>query len=104
MAAVTVPDRLSDDARVGKQTFNARCATCHGANASGRTGAAPPLIHVIYEASHHGDEAFQRAVSVGVRQHHWPFGNMPPVEGLTRADVRMITAYIRELQHANGIE
>jgi hypothetical protein len=28
---------------------------------------------------------------------------MLPVEGLTRGDVKMITAYIRELQRANGI-
>ena len=28
---------------------------------------------------------------------------MPPVEGLTRADVTMIVAYIRELQQENGI-
>jgi len=40
---------------------------------------------------------------LGVRAHHWSFGNMPAVEGLTRADVKMIIAYIRELQRANGI-
>jgi len=80
-----------------------KCAACHGANAAGQDGVAPPLVHVIYEPSHHGDEAFQRAAELGVRGHHWPFGNMPPVEGVTRADVTMITAYIRELQRANGI-
>ena len=58
---------------------------------------------MIYEPSHHGDEAFQRAAAVGVRGHHWPFGDMPPVEGVTRGDVTMIIAYIRELQRANGI-
>jgi len=40
---------------------------------------------------------------MGVRGHHWPFGDMPPVEGVTRGDVTMIIAYIRELQRANGI-
>ena len=39
----------------------------------------------------------------GVRQHPWPFGNMPPVEGMTRGDMKPIIAYIRELQRANGI-
>lgn len=48
--------------------------------------------------------AFQMAVVQGVRAHHWPFGDMPPQEGLTRADVRNIIAYVRELQRANGIE
>jgi len=28
---------------------------------------------------------------------------MPAVEGLTRGDIKMIIAYIRELQRANGI-
>ena len=73
-------------------------------NGVGQEGLAPPLVHNIYEPGHHGDEAFQRAVAVGVRRHHWPFGDMPPVEGLSRADVALIVAYIRELQSANGIE
>jgi hypothetical protein len=72
-------------------------------NAAGQDGVAPPLVHIIYEPSHHGDESFQRAVAMGVRGHHWPFGDMPPVGGITRADVKMITFYIRELQLANGI-
>ena len=71
--------------------------------ATGTEEIAPPLFHKIYEPSHHADESFQRAVSLGVRAHHWPFGNMPAIEGLTRGDVTMIIAYIRELQRANGI-
>ena len=72
-------------------------------NAVGQDGVAPPLVHKIYEPSHHGDESFQRAAAVGVRAHHWSFGDMPAVEGITRGDVTMIVAYIRELQRANGI-
>ncbi|WP_439143882.1 c-type cytochrome [Planktotalea sp.] len=100
---VLVPDTLSQNAQIGQLGYEAKCAACHGANAAGEDGVAPPLVHVIYEPSHHGDESFQRAAEMGVRGHHWPFGNMPPVEGVTRADVTMITAYIRELQRANGI-
>lgn len=100
---MSIPETLSADALDGKVAFEAKCAACHGANAVGQTDVAPPLVHKIYEPSHHADEAFQRAVSLGVRQHHWPFGNMPPVEGLTRGDVTMIIAYVRELQRANGI-
>ena len=39
----------------------------------------------------------------GVSAHHWEFGNMPVIEGLTNADVRAIVRYIRELQRENGI-
>ena len=104
LAAITLPNELSEQAKIGQVGFESNCAACHGLNAAGRDGVAPPLVHVIYEPNHHGDEAFQRAVAMGVRGHHWPFGNMPPVTGLNRSDVAMIVAYVRELQWANGIE
>lgn len=103
LAEVILPDTFSDNARIGHSAYEEKCASCHGANASGQDEVAPPLVHKIYEPSHHGDESFQRAAAMGVRAHHWPFGNMPPVEGITRGDVTMIIAYIRELQRANGI-
>lgn len=100
---VTVPDSLSANAEIGKLGFDAKCAVCHGANAAGQEGVAPPLVHKIYEPGHHGDGAFLLAAKNGVRSHHWNFGNMPPVEGVTDGDVKMIVAYVRELQRANGI-
>ena len=103
LANVLVPETLSQNAQIGQLGYEAKCAACHGANAAGQDGVAPPLVHIIYEPSHHGDEAFQRAAELGVRGHHWPFGNMPAVEGVTRGDVTMIIAYIRELQRSNGI-
>ena len=103
LANVILPKKLSQNAQSGKRGFEAKCAACHGVNAAGQDGVAPPLVHKIYEPSHHGDESFQRAVSMGVQAHHWRFGNMPPVEGLTRGDVKMIISYIRELQRSNGI-
>ena len=103
LAEVVLPNAFSENARVGQLTYEAKCAACHGANAVGQDGVAPPLVHVVYEPNHHGDESFQRAAAMGVRAHHWPFGDMPPVEGVTRGDVTMIIAYIRELQRANGI-
>jgi len=103
LAKVLVPDVLSQNAQIGERAFVANCAACHGANAAGQDGVAPPLIHKIYEPSHHGDESFQRAAALGVRAHHWTFGNMAPVEGVTRGDVTFVIAYIRELQRANGI-
>ncbi|MFZ7094326.1 c-type cytochrome [Primorskyibacter sp. 2E233] len=100
---VTLPDTLSAEAELGKRAFDAVCATCHGENASGKTGFGPPLVHVIYEPSHHGDMAFELAVQNGVRAHHWKFGDMPAQDGLTKADVTGIVTYVRALQRANGI-
>ncbi|MDE4099703.1 c-type cytochrome [Phaeobacter gallaeciensis] len=103
IVTVKVPAEFSSGARLGQKAFTAKCAACHGADAGGREGSAPPLVHKIYEPSHHGDESFQLAVKNGVRAHHWKFGNMPLVDGLTRGDVKGIVAYIRELQRENGI-
>ena len=103
LASVLLPKTLSQNAQIGKQAFEAKCASCHGTNAAGQDGVAPPLVHIIYEPGHHGDETFQRAAAMGVRAHHWPFGNMPAIEGITQGDIKMVTAYIRELQRANGI-
>ncbi|WP_347313051.1 c-type cytochrome [Defluviimonas sp. SAOS-178_SWC] len=103
MVAVT-PAALTGNEVLGETAFNAKCAACHGTNAAGTDGKAPPLIHKFYEPGHHGDQAFLMAVQNGVRAHHWPFGNMPPVEGLTVSDVANIVAYVRALQRANGID
>lgn len=100
---VLVPEMLSQNAQIGKQAFAVKCASCHGTNATGQASIAPPLVHIIYEPNHHGDESFQRAVAMGVSAHHWRFGDMPAVADVTRDDVKMIVAYIRELQRANGI-
>ena len=100
---VKIPSSLSPKAQAGQMKFEENCASCHGKNAAGQAGIAPPLVHKIYEPSHHGDESFQRAAAYGVRAHHWPFGNMPPVDGLNRTEVADIIAYVRELQRANGI-
>lgn len=104
LVAITVPDTLSADATIGQRAFDATCSACHGANATGKMGFGPPLVHKIYEPGHHADMAFVMAVQNGVRAHHWPFGDMPAQSGLTRADVGAIIAYVRELQRANGIE
>ena len=104
MVRVALPAELSAEAQIGRRAFEAACATCHGENAAGQQGVAPPLIHKIYEPSHHADMAFQLAVQNGVRAHHWRFGDMPPVEGLTRADVASIVTYVREVQRENGID
>jgi cytochrome c len=94
---------FTEVAQEGKKLFDGNCAACHGKSATG-TQNGPPLLHKIYEPSHHGDASFQRAAKNGVRAHHWPFGNMPPVTGITKTEVKRIIAYVRELQRANGIQ
>ncbi|WP_068117889.1 c-type cytochrome [Tropicimonas marinistellae] len=103
IAEVRVPAELSENAKIGKTGFDAKCAACHGENAAGQNGVAPPLVHKIYEPSHHGDVSFQLAAKNGVRAHHWKFGNMPPVDDITDGEVAYITLYVRELQRENGI-
>lgn len=100
---ILMPEELSETAKLGEELFKENCATCHGQNAVGQQGVAPPLVHKIYEPSHHGDQSFQMAVAMGVRSHHWKFGNMAAIEGPSREDVFQITQYVRELQRANGI-
>ena len=103
LVAITVPESLTPEATMGQRAFDATCAACHGENATGRRGFGPPLVHRIYEPSHHSDMAFQLAVQNGVRAHHWKFGDMPPQTGLTRSDVANIVAAVREVQRENGI-
>lgn len=98
---IVVPE-LSAAAARGQATFERNCSTCHGRNAAG-TDQGPPLVHQIYEPSHHADLAFLLAARNGVRAHHWRFGNMPPVEGVAETEIEGIVAYVRELQRANGI-
>lgn len=104
IVTVDVPSSLSAAAKQGETDFGTHCVACHGVNAVGQVGIAPPLVHKIYEPSHHGDASFMRAAFVGVPAHHWPFGDMPPVEGITEAEMLDIITYVRELQRANGIQ
>jgi len=99
---VTVP-QLSATAEAGALAFETSCAVCHGTNASGGPGG-PPLVHKIYEPGHHADGSIALAVRQGVRQHHWQFGDMPPVERVTDDEIAAIVVYVRELQRANGID
>ena len=102
MVAVIVPE-MDPTAAAGESLFAAKCAACHGENAAGQDGAGPPLVHKIYEPSHHADMAFVLAVRQGVRAHHWRFGDMPAVETVSDQEIQKIVAYIRALQRANGI-
>jgi cytochrome c len=87
----------------GKRLFDKNCASCHGIDPKG-SEKGPPFLHPVYVPSHHGDESFQAAVHHGSRAHHWKFGDMPPVQGLSADDVVHITAYVRQQQRLVGIQ
>lgn len=90
------------DRASGEGLFNANCAQCHGVEAAG-TQSGPPLVHQYYVPSHHADGAFLLAVRNGVRPHHWNFGAMPAIRGLSDDDVTDIVAYVRDLQRDAGL-
>jgi cytochrome c len=77
-------------------------AACHGLRAAG-TEKGPPLVHDIYNPGHHADIAFFTAAKLGVRQHNWPYGDMPAQRQVTEEQIAAIVQYIREFQLANGI-
>lgn len=109
MVPVQKPALLSPLAEQGRIAFGKTCAQCHGdwgqgVSNGGNAKQGPPLIHKIYEPSHHGDMAFLMAMAQGTRQHHWRFGNMPPQPIVGREEALAIIAYVREVQKANGID
>ena len=97
------PEDFAADPELGDTLFQSHCIQCHGADARG-TDQGPPLIHRIYEPSHHPDITFHRAVALGAQQHHWDFGDMPPVSGVSGEDTAHIIAWIRREQRAAGID
>ncbi len=94
---------LMPNPAAGKSLYGKHCASCHGTDLRG-TDKGPPFLHRVYEPSHHGDVAFQLAVKNGVRAHHWKFGDMLPVPGVSPDSVAHITAFIRAEQRRVDIQ
>ncbi len=88
---------------LGMLTFQEKCSACHGKWAEGVADKGPPLIHRFYKPNHHPDKAFYRAAKFGARQHHWTFGDMPPVKDISQKQVTNIIRFIRWWQRQNGI-
>lgn len=88
---------------LGKSLFEESCSSCHGVRGHG-SEKGPPLMHKIYEPSHHGDASFYRAALTGTKAHHWKFGDMPPVAGMSKRKMDKIIPYLRWLQRQNGIQ
>ncbi len=81
----------------GQLLYEKYCSSCHGIDLTG-SDKGPPLLHPFYKPSHHGDKAFYRAALQGAREHHWEFGDMPPVEGLTAGKMDKVVPYLRYYQ------
>ena len=86
----------------GNKLYQENCAVCHGATLNG-TKQGPPLLHPFYKPSHHADFAFYRAALKGVQAHHWEFGDMPPIKGITREDMSAVVPFIRWYQKEKGL-
>ena len=111
LAACSSPEGDSSDIPVqnvalvatGDVLYQTNCAECHGGDLRG-TDKGPSHLSIVYVPGHHGDQAFVVAARAGVRAHHWDFGNMAPVEGLSDDDLTAIIAFVRENQRIEGFE
>jgi cytochrome c5 len=110
LLAVTVSAlaRSAEDVQIpfelgkGQMLYEKYCSSCHGAQLNG-TDKGPPLIHPFYKPSHHGDRAFYNAALKGTRQHHWEFGDMPPVVGMTQKKMDSLVPFVRYYQKQKGL-
>ena len=82
---------------MGQHLYEKYCSSCHGIDLNG-SDKGPPMIHPFYKPSHHGDEAFYRAALQGAKQHHWKFGDMPLVVGMTPKKMDQLVPYVRYYQ------
>ena len=94
---------VTGDAALGAEVYAESCASCHGADLRG-TDRGPSHLSTVYEPGHHSDESFRAAIRDGAPQHHWRFGDMPPVEGLDDDQIDAVIAYVREVQEREGFE
>lgn len=87
----------------GAEVYASSCASCHGSDLRG-SDKGPSHLSIVYEPNHHSDDSFRSAIANGAPQHHWGFGDMAPVKGLSDEDVDAVIAYIRAEQGRQGFE
>ncbi len=116
---VTPPPEFIANEQKGELLYSEFCSECHGTISNRKsnrqanrelngesniiaagTTQGPPLIHHIYKSDHHSDMFFYKAVQFGTYQHHWRFGNMPPVKNITPQQTGHIIKFIRVKQSA----
>jgi mono/diheme cytochrome c family protein len=97
------PSVASADLDRGAEVYAQSCASCHGTDLRG-TERGPSHLSIVYEPNHHTDDAFRSAIANGAAQHHWNFGPMPAIAGLSADDVESVIAYVRAQQQEQGFE
>jgi mono/diheme cytochrome c family protein len=97
------PAPPSGEFAAGEALYAQNCAQCHGSDLRG-TDQGPSHLSIFYVPGHHPDDAFRSAIAFGAPQHHWNFGDMPPVEGLSSDEVEEVIAYVRMVQEREGFE
>ena len=87
----------------GEDSYRRFCAACHGADLRG-SEQGPSFLSIVYEPNHHSDFAFVSASKDGVPAHHWQFGDMPAIPGISDDEITAVTAYVRSVQEAEGFD
>lgn len=93
------PSETADGATV----YAENCASCHGADLRG-TSQGPSQLSIVYEPNHHSDDSYRAAIRNGAPQHHWGFGNMPAIQGITDDEIELVIQFIRQQQETLGFE
>ncbi len=104
-AEVTAPTSTAAELVIpdGAEVYQQYCAECHGVDLRG-TDKGPSQLSIVYEPNHHGDYAYRVAIRDGTREHHWWFGDMPPVEGISDLEIEKVISFIRAEQERLGFE
>jgi len=87
----------------GASLYSQACARCHGVDLTG-TNQGPPFLDATYTPGHHADASFLLAARGGAPSHHWNFGPMPPVPGLSDEQIEAIVDFVRTQQRAAGFD
>jgi cytochrome c553 len=86
---ILIPN-LSWAADDGATTYKAKCAACHGADATGKPAAKIPSL-VSDDVKKLSDDAFAKAVTETAK-------HPGTIKGLSPDQVKMVVSYIRTLQ------
>ena len=106
--SISAMARSAEDVKIpfelakGQMLYEKYCSSCHGAQLTG-SDKGPPLLHPFYKPSHHGDQSFYSAALKGTRQHHWEFGDMAPIEGMTAKKMDRVVSFVRYYQQQKGL-
>lgn len=93
----------SPEAADGAALYEQSCASCHGSDLRG-TDRGPSHLSQVYAPDHHSDASFRAAITHGSQAHHWNFGDMPPIPGLSGTEIDAIISYVRDQQDTHGFE